>query len=148
MKEVKLPLMSMSTSLDAALSNLRKSKRAALLSEHNGKYRLFRAEHIVIGRSQGIKTLSELTAHAPFRPEIVITHVTAPVKKTLGKSIGSRSGVSRAKKRAATAATRTAANFYVGQIVGNSAFLSVRSMNLADKFVASPSDCYCDGPRH
>jgi hypothetical protein len=155
MMKIKLPLMTMSTALDAALSNLRQSKRAALLSEQGGAYHLFSAASIVVGRSLGIKTLGELKADPrSASPQVVMRLATKP---ETGRIVGSeregrlRSG--RVAKRKAVRSTAkemmvTGGNYVISSIAGKSAFVGLLDTDLAAKYVSSPADCYCDGPRH
>jgi len=146
MNEVKLPMMAMSTGLDSALTRLRRSKRAGLLSKEEGRYHLFSAASIVVGRARGVKTLSELVDHPKLKPRVVPTHVSVPIGKARGKL--SPPGSRGVKKTAPTRSVETRADFSLRQILGESALLSIRSASVAARFVASPSDCYCDGPRH
>jgi hypothetical protein len=114
MKQVDLPLMAISVDLDTALARLKKSKRSALVSEESGRYSVFSAGSIVVGRSQGFKTLSELKLDPKLKPKIMITEISVPVQKKTkkgGERVPSRSGATRTKKAAGKPATRLASDF-------------------------------------
>ena len=148
MKQVDLPLMKISTGLSPALAQLRKSNRSALLSESEGEYHLFTAGNIAAGRSKGIKTLLDLKSNAKLKPQTTAPRSASRVTKaqpSAGRS-GQRLRLGRA--RGANIGRRSAADYVLGPVAGKSAFLGIRSVNMALKFVASPKDLYCDGPRH
>lgn len=148
--QVELPVMSISADLDVALSNLRSSRKSALLSEDNGAYHLFTAGSIVVGRSRGIKTLAELKIDPrSTSPQLV---VALPTKtKTL------RDSQSHRLRRGGTGTTEPSGrtediggrggNYVLNSIVGDTAFIGLLDMDLVNKYVSSPPDCYCDGPR-
>lgn len=147
MKQVDLPLMRISTGLSPALAQLRKSNRSALLSESEGKYHLFTAGNIAAGRSKGIKTLSALKSNAKLKPKTAAPQSARVTKAQPSEDRpGQRLLLGRA--RGANIVRRSTADYVLGPIVGKSAFLGIRSVNMALKFVASPKDLYCDGPRH
>lgn len=154
MMKIKLPLMTMSTDLDGALANLRQSKRAALISEQGGTYHLFSAGSIVVGRSRGIKTLAELKVDPRSSPPPTVMPLIAKSKtKQIFSSQRDRLPSGRTGKRKTTKATSDdivgrSGNYVLGRIVGKNAFIGLLDTDLVDKYVSSPSDCYCDGPRH
>jgi len=149
MKHVDLPLIAISTGLGTALTQLRKSKRSALLSEYEGKYHLFTVGNIAAGRSKGIKRLSDLKSIAKLKPKTAAPRRAAvQVKKGQpgGGGATRRQGFSHAK--AANIVRQSAARYVLGAIAGKFAFLGIQNVNMALKFVSSPKDLYCDGPRH
>jgi len=139
MKQVDLPLIAISASLSTALTQLRKSKRSALLSKSKGEYHLFTVGNIAAGRSKGIKTLSNLKSTAKLQPEEAVARVRIQIKKAqLGKG----------RAKAAKLAGRAAAKYVLGTVSGKYVSVGIRSAKLALNFVSDPSDLYCDGPNH
>jgi hypothetical protein len=148
--QVELPVMSISAGLDVALSNLRSSRKSALLSEDNGAYHLFTAGSIVVGRSRGIKTLAELKIDPrSASPQLVVTVPTKTKTQQIGGSQSHR------LRRGGTGTTKPTGptedigggNYVLNSIVGGTAFIGLFDMDLVNKYVSSPPDCYCDGPR-
>ena len=158
MKQVDLPLIKMSTGLSAALTQLRKSKRSALLSESEGKYHLFTAGNIAAGKSKGSKKLSDLESTVKLKPMVeskMIVHRTrVGAKKKKGLLENAKPRVGRSTQRGLDRAEvakiigRSTASYVLRNVAGKSALLGIRSVNLAMKFISSPKDLCCDGPRH
>jgi hypothetical protein len=142
MKQVDLPLIAISASLSTAITQLRKSKRSALLSKSKGEYHLFTVGDIAAGRSKGIKTLSNLKSTAKVKPEEAVARVRIQIKKA-------QPGEGRVKAaKAARVAGRAAAKYVLGAVSGKYVSVGIRSAELALNFVSSPKDLYCDGPNH
>jgi len=149
MKQVDLPLIEMSTGLSAALTHLRKSKRSALLSESQGEYHLFTAGNIAAGRSRGIETLSDLKSTAKLKLKTASPHVGVGAKKT--RLVGEGRSAQRRdvrRGRATPIVGRSSARFVLGTVARKSAFLGIRSADMALRFFSGPKDLYCDGPNH
>jgi hypothetical protein len=157
-KQIDLPLIKMSTGVGAALSQLRKAKRSALLSEYGGKYHLFTAGNIAAGRSKGSKKLSDLESIVKLLP---MAEPKITVKRTGGGAQKKKGLLENAKPRAGRSPQsgmeraqiakflgKSASGYVLRNIAGKSAFLGVKSVNVALKFVSSPKDLCCDGPRH
>ncbi len=139
MKQVDLPLIAISASLSTAITQLRKSKRSALLSKSKGEYHLFTVGDIAAGRSKGIKTLSNLKSTAKVKPEEAVASVRIQIKKA-------QPGEGRLK--ASRVAGRAAAKYVLGTVSGKYVSVGIRSAELALNFVSSPQDLYCNGPNH
>jgi hypothetical protein len=134
MKTLDLPVMSMSTNLNQALKNLNASNRAALISEHQGKYHLFSAEKIAVARHRGLNKLSDLTTEKELKPVTIRMVVSDKYSESALRSRGGR--------------PKAADPGFVGKLVNaKTAMVKVRS-NLAASFGAAPHDYYCVGPRH
>ena len=148
MKQIVLPLVSMSTGLRNALSTMRKSKRAALLSEDNGRYHLFTAGSIAIGRAQGIRTLSALKTHPELKPMMIVgSPVGALYKAPPRATRGADTAGTRLKKKGEnTQAVRPNRAYVLNKVGARSAFLSVQSTRKAELFVTAPAAYYCDRP--
>jgi hypothetical protein len=149
--QVELPLMAMSTELGVALSTLKRSKRAALISEDKDTYHLFTAGSIVVGRSRGVKTLADLESDArSAKPQVLMRPSTRPRRGGIAglehSQLGSGSGETKAGRTAGRKGP--SGNYVVDHIVGKIAFIDLVDKDLVAKYGASPSDCYCDGPRH
>jgi hypothetical protein len=123
MKQVDLPLVSISTGLSSAMNTLRQSKRGALLSEHQGKYHLFTAGSIAVGRAKGVGTLAALKAHPKLKPRTIIARDIGPVSKMrLVTVVGARgSGSPRGKKENIRVGIRPSRSYILREISGKSA---------------------------
>jgi len=147
--EIKLPLMTISTDLDTALADLRKARRSALLSEEGGRYHLFTAGTIVVGRSLGIKTLADLKDD----PRSAAPQIVGSLLKEMTDAQRTRSREESPQGSPPTTQATydivvRSGNYTVNRIVGDEVFVGLLDSELATKYLASPTDCYCDGPRH
>jgi hypothetical protein len=146
MKQINLPVIAISTGLSGALTQLRKSKRSALLSESEGEYHLFTAGNIAAGRSKGVKTLSGLTSNAKLKAKTARSPLAGRSKRP--PLVDARRLAAGVAKAGAKKVLPLAVPYVLGLVAGKSALLGIRNVNMALKFVSSPKDLYCDGPRH
>jgi hypothetical protein len=112
MKSIELPVMASSTDLVLAVDKLKRANRGALIAEENGRYHLYTAGSIVVGRAKGKNRLSDLLPEHTLAvgdrlPQVVLERVT-----------------------------------------GSLAGLEISHDDVAQRYVSSPRDYYCDGPRH
>jgi hypothetical protein len=148
MKQIVLPLVSMSTGLRNAQSTLRKSKRAALLSEDKGRYHLFTAGSIAVGCAQGIRTLSALKTHPELKPIMIVSSPAGTLYKALPRA-ARRTDIVRGRtegKEENKQAVRPNRAYVLKKVGARSAFLDVQSARKAEIFVAAPAAYYCDRP--
>lgn len=132
MEEVKLPLVPVSTTLSAAMDALRLAKRGALLATHGDQCFLIGAGHIVVGRSKGIETLSELA-----KTSIVTLPKTPKVQQVFESMV-----------RSIRIGRTDEPDYLLTEIVGNLGVVAFGDKQLAARYVSPPKDYYCDGPRH
>lgn len=149
---VKLPLVAMSTELGAALSTMRRSKRAALISKDEGAYSLFTAGSIVVARSRGIKTLADLKSDAKSAaPQLIVRLPTGRAPRKLVALERDQPGLGggiKAGRPIERTAPSIGGNYLLTHIAGQNAFIDLFDADLVTKYASSPGDCYCDGPRH
>lgn len=135
MKEVDLPLMQISAELSAAINILRTGQRAALVVEQQNKYFVFSAGNIVVGRSEGAKTLRDL------KPTVVVSN-PAPEKKREGFSVvtalpdfGSTGG-------------KLVGEYLISKLSQTLVHVLIKDDSVAMNYVSGMRDYYCNGPRH
>lgn len=135
MKEVDLPVVPISVALNAAINVLKTAQRAALVATAENKYFIFSGGNIVVGRSKGVRTLSDL------EPTAVVS-IPAPEKKREGF------GLVTALPDVGSAVGKVVGDYVISKRTQSLVHVLIKDDSVAINYVSSLKDYYCNGPRH
>lgn len=137
MPELELSVVPIEMGVGAAIDQLRKSGRSALLAKQEGGYDLFSAGNIVVGRSEGAKMLSDLTPDTRLSTKVVET-------KSLVFGLKSRLLV---HLNFGVGTKQIAPDHILVSARGGGVLVNVPNAALVMKYLSGPKDYYCNGPR-